>query len=153
VILLPNQRYGLEDLEKRLSQTQFSRLQPELMKAKTKNILLSLPKFKIESSYDLIDTLKQMNVKEMFDENQADFSSIVKPEFDRLYVSKILQKAFLTVEEQGSEAGAATYGAIFSPLSIGPAIEEEIVVDHPFIGYIYDTASQAILFMFRVTKF
>jgi len=89
----------------------------------------------------------------LFRENEADFSGVVKPEFEHLYVSKLVQKAFLTVEEQGSEAGAATYGAVFTPLSIGPAIEEEIVVDHPFLGFIYDSASQAILFVFRKTKF
>ena len=46
-----------------------------------------------------------------------------------------------------------TSGAIVTPLSIGPTVEEEITIDHPFMGYIYDTKAQLILFMFRKSKF
>jgi serine protease inhibitor len=44
-------------------------------------------------------------------------------------------------------------GAIFTPLSIGPTVEEDVVIDHPFMGFIYDTKAELILFIFRKTKF
>lgn len=92
-------------------------------------------------------------MKTLFDENEADFSGIISPEYEQLFVSKIVQKAFLSVDEKGSEAGAATFAAAFIPYSSVPDVEEAIEVNHPFLGYIYDTLSQGILFVFRKTRF
>jgi serine protease inhibitor len=55
-------------------------------------------------------------MKTLFSEQEADFSGIAKTD-ENLFVSKLIQKAFLRVEEQGSEAGAATYGNFYANMS------------------------------------
>jgi len=152
IVLLPNDRFGLPEMEIKLKNHPFSQIFEKLRKTKTKFTDLSLPKFSIESTFDLIETMKAMKMEDLFDDRKANFKGIADMD-ESLYVNELVQKTYLHVEEQGSEAGAATFAAVFTPLSIGPTIEEHIVVDHPFMGFIYDTKMNLILFSFRKTSF
>lgn len=116
VILVPNKKDGLLDLEREL--TDFSRLD-RLYNVKQRNIELRLPRFRIESTVDLKGTLRSMGVTDVFDERTANLGGIPSlskvpgkthknDQEKHLHVSKVLQKAFLHVDEAGSEAGAAT---------------------------------------------
>ncbi|CAL8124602.1 unnamed protein product [Orchesella dallaii] len=157
VILLPNKRTGLANLEKGLND--FG-LVDQVFNVRPRNIELRMPRFNIESSLELIEPLKQMGITDVFDENKSDLGAIPSEskattpkdkKENQLYVSKVVQKAFLTVDEAGSEAGAATLSVVFVPLSIGPPVEEVISVDRPFFGFIRDAKTKTILFTFKKT--
>jgi serpin B len=154
LIVLPNTRFGLKEMESKLKSDSFPQIFEKLRKSQPRFVDLSMPKFTIESTFDLIETMKKLKMEELFSDQMADFRGIVEPEANEtLYVNKLVQKTFLKVEEQGSEAGAATFAAVFTPLSIGPTLEENIVVDHPFMGFIYDNKMDLILFAFRKSSF
>uniref|UniRef100_A0A0N4ZGJ6 SERPIN domain-containing protein n=1 Tax=Parastrongyloides trichosuri TaxID=131310 RepID=A0A0N4ZGJ6_PARTI len=99
---------------------------------------LYLPKFKIESSHRLKETLKKIGLKKAFSDS-ADFSKICKDE--RLSISQIIQKAFIEVDEEGTEAAAVT-SVIFAPPSVGrsykPPHQFFFKADHPFMYFILD---------------
>jgi len=153
IILLPNEKTGLKSLEDSLKTLKFSQISEQINeKSRLKNIVLNLPKFRIDSSLDLIDPLKKLKMTQIFDEEKANFAGIPETEV-QLSVSKTIQKAFVEVNEEGTEAGAATFASIFTPLSIGPPVEETINVDRPFMGLIRDKVSNTILFLFKKTTF
>lgn len=112
VILVPNKKSGLAKLENSLSD--FGDLD-SLYSVRGKNIELRLPRFTIESGFDLLQPLKDMGIKEVFEEGKSDLGGIPSVSRNKqgklenkLHVSKVIQKAFLNVDEAGSEAGAAT---------------------------------------------
>jgi len=110
-----------------------------------------MPKFTLESTIDLKAPLMQLGLKSMF-EQDADFTGIPKnPLQDPLYVSKAIQKAFIEVNEEGSEAAAAT-GVVLTVKSAIVLTIKDFIVEHPFVAYIYDTESNAQLFWSTVTN-
>jgi serpin B len=110
------------------------------------SIQLSLPKFKTESSFALANQLKALGMIKAFDSGDADFSKISNQ--TDLYISDVLHKAFIEVNEEGTEAAAAT--AISVGTTSLPVENYEITFDHPFIYLIHETTTNAILFMGRV---
>ena len=104
---------------------------------------LSIPSFEIESSFRLADTLAGMGMADAFDPQTADFSGMDGTK--DLYLSAVVHKAFVNVDERGTEAGAATGGTI-GVTSLPPAF----TADRPFIFLIRDLATDAILFVGRV---
>ena len=114
-----------------------SEMQPEL-------VSLSLPKFRIETPImDLIPALKASGMQLAFTE-EADFSGISGDQ--SLYVSTIAQKAFIDVNEQGTEATAATIAVVEQKMAPGGE-PLQISIDRPFIYQIRDTWTGTILFM------
>jgi serine protease inhibitor len=106
-----------------------------------------VPKFTFESSFDLSETLKSMGMVDVFDPGSADLSGMTGK--NDLFISDVIHKAFVAVDEGGTEAGAAT-GAF---AHIGSALEganPAVVIDHPFIFIIRDKPSGQILFIGRV---
>ncbi|KAF7988285.1 hypothetical protein HCN44_007817 [Aphidius gifuensis] len=142
-IILPNKIDGLKKIEENLHEINFQQL-----RGYTCNIILKLPKFKIESRMLLDDTLKKIGMVDMFDPNKADFSGISN---EPLFVGKVIQKAFIEVNEEGSEAAAATIvtGLIGSML---PSLSRprEIIVNRPFFCAIVATKTGTQLFNARV---
>ena len=112
-------------------------------------VSLSMPRFRIEPpTMDLIPALNANGMRLAFTDD-ADFSGISG---DRsLYVSTIAQKAFIDVNEQGTEASAATI-AVVRPKSAPGEEPLQITIDRPFIFQVRDTASGAILFMGTVVQ-
>ncbi len=124
------------------NQANFPEMQPE-------NVSLSLPKFQIETPImDLIPALKANGMQLAFTD-QADFSGISGDQ--SLYVSTIAQKAFIDVNEKGTEASAATI-AVVQQKSAPSGEPLQIKIDRPFIFQIRDTATGAILFMGTVMQ-
>lgn len=114
--------------------------------------ILALPRFDIRTRLDLARTLAAMGMPEAFDQLRADFSgmSTADPEDLRLYIANVFHQAFITVAEKGTVAGAAT--AIVDEGATGGmegAVQARI--DHPFLWFIRDRATGAIVFMGRVT--
>ncbi len=107
---------------------------------------LGLPKFKSENSFNLGDQMKALGIQQAFDMQTADFSNI-SDKMD-LYITDVLHKAFIDVNEEGTEAAAAT--AIAIGTTSMPADSWDITFDHPFIYLIYETTTNTVVFMGRV---
>jgi serpin B len=114
---------------------------------KSKTIDLTLPKFKYDVSWSLKDTLSALGMPLAFGEGHADFSGMDGSKL--LFISAVLHKAVIAVDEEGTEAAAAT--AVLMKES-GMRISEnpKMVIDRPFIFLIRDTKTGAILFLGRV---
>ncbi|XP_054719257.1 uncharacterized protein LOC129228601 [Uloborus diversus] len=143
MVLLPNSRDGLEDLESKLTPDLFRDLKQQMRKVKVE---LALPKFKLEYSKSLKECFQKMGLNKAF-QRGAEFGGI--SDCEELAVSEIIHKAVLDVNEEGSEAAAATVvGVMLCCLTFDP----EFIVDHPFIFTIYNTKNDIILFMGRVDE-
>ncbi|MDD5338398.1 MAG: serpin family protein [Dehalococcoidales bacterium] len=107
------------------------------------DVSLTMPKFKFSSDFDLKDALTALGMPIAFDEYEADFSGIAT--LEQLYIQKVIHKAVVAVDEEGTEAAAA--GAVI----IGTlSMPQMFTVDSPFIFLIRDLATGTILFMGRV---
>jgi len=110
-----------------------------------RNIILSMPKFDYESEFSLKDTLEALGMKDVFSMN-ADFSGMTG-NFD-LFIKDVVHKAFVSVDEAGTEAAAAS--AVIMDLKAGPGSPVEVTIDRPFIYLIRDIETGTILFAGRV---
>ena len=120
----------------------------------TRHVVLTMPKFEFKSKLDLVDTLSTMGMSNAFDPLGADFSgmdgrSCAAGDVPCLVISDVIHRAFVAVDEEGTEAAAAT-AAIVILESGAPGPPVEVIVDRPFIFLIRDGATGAILFVGRV---
>jgi serpin B len=109
--------------------------------------VLELPKFKTEYSSSLNDMLISMGIKEAFNSVNADFSKMIVVEGQNVYISEVMHKTYIDVNEKGTEAAASTSVGI--SVTSAPDQEEmfEMVVDRPFVFTIDDKESGEILFI------
>jgi serpin B len=133
IVILPNKPDGLAELEKRLQTYKISDIPPRM---RTRKISLSMPKFKLETTIDLTDTLRKLGMKSMFGQD-ADFSKIPAPgTHEPLQLSKAVQKAFLEVNEEGSEAAAATAAiAMARSYFVPPVFQANSPFVHAIVSY------------------
>ncbi|KAK7078282.1 hypothetical protein SK128_018260 [Halocaridina rubra] len=143
VFVLPDKRDGLADVEAKLAQTDFSELDNRMRDIE---IEVTIPKFKLEESLDLESHLSEMGMKDLFSEVNADLSGISGTR--DLYVSKVIHKAFIEVNEKGSEAAAATAVVVLLRCYIPPA--DPFLADHPFVFYIIDNNNGLLYFIGRL---
>jgi serpin B len=109
-----------------------------------KELALYLPRFTYAAKLTLSDTLKDMGMPLAFSESEADFSGMIEIQ-PRLYISLILHQAYITVNELGTEAAAAT--VIEVEVGEENSLPEIMRVDRPFIFLIRDTEQGTILFL------
>jgi serpin B len=107
---------------------------------------LTMPKYKVETELDLVDNLQQLGMSAAFDPSQADLSGMNGKK--DLYISGVVHKAYVSVDEAGTEAAAAT-GVVVGTTSM-PSDIKQFTMDRPFIFLIRDNATGAILFLGRV---
>lgn len=150
VVILPKKISGLEDLEDKLTYESLQKMLTSVHGARPMKVEVTMPKFCMTREIELKDMMTLMGMAEMFDEEKADFSGITDgPE--KLYVSKIYHKAFVDVNEEGTEAAAAT-AAIMMNRMMMPRPTPSFTVDHPFLFVITHCKSGAVLFLGKVTK-
>jgi serine protease inhibitor len=156
-VIVPRSADGLPALENRLSG---QALQTWLNKLQQRAINVFLPKFKMESSFDLNKTLGALGMRRAFrrpvekDGAQLDGLSDAKGASEQLYVSLVLHKAFVDVSEKGTEAAAATMvgakdkgkDSMWDTEPFTPTFR----ADKPFVFLIRDQKTGAILFLGRV---
>jgi len=148
VILLPQAIDGLAALEKQLTSQSLLEWLAKLDSQPAQKIELFLPKFKLETKYGLISPLKNMGMKDAFSPGKADFGGMGWKKGD-LWISQVVHKAFVEVNEEGTEAAAAT-AVEFATKSI--RYNPEFRADHPFFFIIRDNESGSILFMGRMNN-
>jgi len=141
-ILLPKEIEGLSELEKSFTAENLSNWTGKLHKGE---VIVSVPKFKMTCQFGLADILKSMGMKDAFS-GKADFSGMTGKR--DLFISAVIHKAFVDVNEEGTEAAAAT-AVVMRMTSIGPQIPV-FRADHPFVFLIRDNHSGSILFIGRV---
>jgi serpin B len=143
VVLLPKETEGLKQVEGTLATESLNTL---LSKMQQREVDVYFPKFKIVwGAFVLNGTLAALGMRDAFDGEKADFSGINGT--GGLFISDVFHKAFIEVNEEGTEAAAATAVGISAAIHVEPPIFR---ADHPFIFIIKDNRSGSILFMGRV---
>jgi serpin B len=142
-IIVPDEG-RFEEIESALDYAMLSDVLAGLEQA---TVILRLPKFEFESSFLLSDALAGMGMPAAFDRSAADFSGMTGKK--DLFISDVVHKAFVAVDEEGTEAAAAT--AVIMEAA-GSAMPEGVVlvIDRPFIFLIRDLETGQILFIGRV---
>jgi serpin B len=147
VVLLPDHtKTNLKDLESKLTADALINVESTFNMRK-KEINLWLPRFKLEETLELNGVLAKMGMADMFVGGKADLSGIDGTK--KLYVSEVVHKAFVEVNEEGSEAAAATMMKISLACYIPPTLFR---ADHPFLLFIRNKITNSIMFFGRVVK-
>jgi len=141
VILLPKEKGTIKQLENRLT---VENLKNWLLMLRSQEVNVWIPKFKTTSRFYLEESLKQMGMPDAFSLPPADFSGITG--INDLFINKVIHKAFVDVNEEGTEAAAATAVVMTKGISMAKAFK----ADHPFIFMIRDKHSGSILFLGRI---
>ena len=141
-IILPNDFSGFEE------SLTIDSLKEILNTMALQNIILQMPKFKFESTLNLKKTLSYLGMPIAFDPLKADFRGITP--LENLYLQDVLQKALIIVDEKGTEAAAATAAIFGCRCTAQQTHLEQMIVDRPFMFFIFDRDTKSILFMGRV---
>uniref|UniRef100_A0A8B9FE64 Serpin family B member 10 n=1 Tax=Amazona collaria TaxID=241587 RepID=A0A8B9FE64_9PSIT len=145
-ILLPSDITSLQKLERELTFENLSAwTSPELMEKMKMEVYL--PRFTLEEKYDLKSTLSRMGLQDAFIEGQADFTGM--SENGDLFLSQVYHKCYLEVNEEGTEAAAAS-SATLASRSLGATVI--FVADHPFLFFIRHNKTKSILFLGRFSS-
>ena len=112
-----------------------------------RQVTLAMPKFEFESEFSLREPLSAMGMQIAFS-GAADFSGMTGNR--DLFIAEVIHKAFVSVDEAGTEAAAAT--AVVMELTAVPETPVEVTIDHPFIFLIRDIETGAVLFIGRVVN-
>jgi serpin B len=146
VAVLPDDVDGLAKLEGSLSPQTWKEWTGSL---KSTQVSVRLPRFKMTSQFSLKRALSELGMPLAFEEGSADFSGMNGKQ--DLFISAALHKAFVDVNEQGTEAAAAT-GIVIAPTSaiVEPSKPQEFHADHPFLIAIVDNRAGSLLFVGRV---
>lgn len=148
IVLLPKKADGLVELETILN---IEKLEKWMDNLRRTEIRVFLPKFKICQGFKLNDALVSMGMADAFDMDKADFSGMNGNTW--LYLAAVLHKAFIDVNEAGTEAAAATATVIRwgIPSPMPPPVSV-FRTDHPFLFLIYERSTRSILFLGRVVN-
>ena len=146
VVLLPKKADGLADMEKDLTADKvgavIARLRPQ------KDVDVTLPKFKTTAEFSLGDALQALGMKKAFVPNAANFAGMNGCEAD-LFIAFVVHKAFVDVNEEGTEAAAATAVGV-DPTSKPPPAPV-FRADHPFVYLMRDNRTGCVLFLGRLS--
>ncbi len=144
IIILPNDQMGLTKVERHLNAATF---QKWLNKMSKKEVQFAFPKFKMESDINLNNYLMQLGLQDAFTENMANFSKMTQSD---IHLSKVFHKSFVEINENGTEASAAT--AVIGQ-SKGINLKTPVFkANHPFVYIIKENIGDQILFIGRFSN-
>jgi serpin B len=141
-VLLPGAVDGLPGLEQRLTAEKLRAWLERLDGAVAHRTGVLLPRFTTRRKYDLVKTLRLLGVTSLFN-GDADLSGMDGTQV--LFVSDAVHEAFVEVNEEGTEAAAATTVHVSTK-----SMNDRFIVNHPFLFLIRDSASGSILFLGRI---
>ncbi len=147
-VVLPKERASLLAVQGKLSAEQLATLARH---ASRQRVSVFLPKFKLDSTFDLAANLARMGIRAAFQPDKADFSGItIDPA--GVFISAVIHKAFVDVNEKGTEAAAATAISMLPSAAPGGGHHEPPTfrADHPFLFLIRHNRLNAILFLGKV---
>ncbi len=145
VVLLPKDRDGIQSLEQSMDKKKFDAVKDGMAR---QPLTVQIPKFEFETEYNLISPLQSLGLHEAFDRNSANFQGITD---EQVYLDKAAHKAFVNVNEKGTEAAAIT--ALVARATSGPPEPvAEFVADHPFMFVIQEKKTGEILFIGRLVN-
>ncbi|XP_067323625.1 serpin B3-like [Anolis sagrei] len=142
LILLPDNKESLDQFERELTYVKLKEWTNSAHMKKQK-MRVFIPKFKLEEKCELVPILEAMGMTDVFQWGKADLSGISKNQDRNLIVSDIIHKAYVDVNEEGTEAAAAT-GVEVVPVSV--EILPEFKAEHPFMFLIRHNSTGSILF-------
>ena len=145
LIVLPKKADGLADLEKQITAANLAKWSTGL---RMQPVQVYLPRFTMTTEFQLSNELQALGMTDAFSDRLADFSGISTA--GKLFISAVVHKAFIDVNEEGTEAAAAT-GVIVGITSVMP---DPIVfrADRPFLFMIRHEPTNSILFMGHLTN-
>jgi serine protease inhibitor len=143
-ILLPKSGKKINNIISNLDDAKWADITNSMVKTKT---VVKIPKFKFEMSFLLNDALISLGMVSAFD--NADFSSI-DGAYD-LFISRVIQKTYIDVNEEGTEAAAVTAVEV-GVTSVGPDNAKYFIANRPFIYAITEKSTGAILFIGKMKK-
>lgn len=147
VVILPEKVEGVPEIENRLTE---KNLEAWLSRLSQQDVKVYLPKFNVTwGTFDLMRPLQASGMRKAFNLESADFSGIDGTK--DLFIGSVFHKTFIEVNEEGTEAAAATavveeWGALYAE----PALFTLFEADHPFLFLIRDNVTKSILFLGRV---
>ncbi|WP_436346699.1 serpin family protein [Natronorubrum sp. FCH18a] len=127
------------------------RLATMLEETSSPEVDLALPKFGIESTFSLVEVMQDLGMERSFT-GDADFGGMTDGDTNDLYIAEIIHQSFLEVDEEGTEAAAATAVVINETAAPEPSERVEMTVDRPFLFYIRDRPTETPLFVGRVVN-
>ncbi|EDV23672.1 uncharacterized protein TRIADDRAFT_50363 [Trichoplax adhaerens] len=145
IIVLPQSVSMFSDLKQILLME--GKLDQWINSMRKMEVNVQIPKFSIKQRMNLNGVLKKLGMTDLFDSSRADLTGISQAE--NLFVGKVIQEARLDVNEEGSEAAAATGVIVLAKMML---VTPEFIADRPFIYLIRDVESNTILFMGHVRK-
>jgi serpin B len=147
IVFLPRRVDGLTELEHTLTA---ARMTDWLSRMTADDVVVMLPRFKVTAKFELKQALTELGMSLAFSPEQADFSGITKAA--PLWLSAVIHKAYVEVNEQGTEAAAAT-APVVTMASARPRPPKAVFrADHPFFFVIRDSRTSSPLFSGRVVN-
>jgi len=146
LIILPDESQQMATLESNLKAEMLTELQ--FGRFDKVQVELSLPRFKLDQSAALNVPLQSLGMQHVFDESCADLSGMDGTHL--LYLSNVVHKAYIEVNEEGSEAAAATAAVVMTRSM--PRPPEQFMADRPFLFLIKDCRTKAVLFMGKLAQ-
>ncbi|XP_036014126.1 serine proteinase inhibitor member 6C isoform X1 [Mus musculus] len=145
IIMLPDEHVELSTVEKEITHEKFIEW-TRLDRMKGEKVEVFLPWFKLEENYDMKDVLCKLGMTDAFEEGRADFSGISSKQ--GLFLSNVIHKSVVEVNEEGSEATAATTIVLKGSSRSTPCF----CVNRPFIFFIQHIKTNEILFLGRLSS-
>lgn len=148
VVVLPRKADGLRAVEKQLTGEALAAWTAKLRAVP--NLHVYLPRFKTEQRFELPEQLKTLGMTDAFQPSKANFRAMADlPPEERLWIDKVIHKAFVDVNEEGTEAAAVTVVTMKSAPSPPPPTPVIFRADRPFVYLIRDTKNGTVLFLGR----
>ncbi len=145
LVLLPKDRDGINSLEKSLDMQKIDSINNMMER---QPLTVHIPKFEFETEYGLVGLMKNLGIHDAFDKNNANFEGITD---EQVYLEQAKHKAFVSVDEEGTEAAAVT-ALVVRATSGPPTPEHEFIADHPFVFVIQEKDTGEILFIGRLVN-
>ena len=146
VALLPNEGISVADYVSSLEGDKLIKL---ISSAQNCKVYTKTPKFSFDYSVSMGEIIKKLGIVDAFDSEKADFSDMVAENEERkIFISKILHKTYIRVDEKGTKAGAATM-VIMNDATALPTTKEppKVYLDRPFVFMLIDTESNVPFFI------